>query len=547
MTPSKLMQKTGLMVTALIIFALLTGSPGICEGPKKVAVFPFDMNSSQDLGFLQNGLFSMLSSRLADPGKVDVLDRESVNRAMAEAEKSDLTKGTLNEAKARMIGANIGVDYILFGSLTNFGESVSLDAKMVDVTGEKETIAFFEQSNAMGDVIPLVNSFAGDINQKVFNRRINNELYAQPIPQEAPAPGGLQHAGGAAAYGGGMMAMQQAGQAGFSTLLKSSNIITAMATGDLNNDGKVQVVAATDSSLMIYSMKGNVLALDQTLDYESYLRIVSLDIADINNNGYPEIFVSALTVHRDSLSSLVVEFDGSGYATLMDGESQYYRVIKTQEDTQVLLAQDKGSHPFSGRIHIMTANGDTYSEEKRIRMPRGTSVLSLAKGPVRDEDGSEYVMINQHDRLVVASDSGSMEWESSAKYGGTNNMWLMPSDGSDASYRDRRYINPRIKFYDIDGDGKPNPIVVKNSEIGGGTFGQYKKFKDGNLQVMNWNGIALAPVFQTMAVQGWISDFDIADLDGDGIDELVVSVVGRTKMSILSRDKSSNILSYKLK
>ena len=40
---------------------------------------------------------------------------------------------------------------------------------MVDVTGQKKTLAFFEQSNAMGDVIPLVNSFAGDINMKVFN------------------------------------------------------------------------------------------------------------------------------------------------------------------------------------------------------------------------------------------------------------------------------------------------------------------------------------------------------------------------------------------
>lgn len=546
MTPSNLMQKTGFMVFAMIVFALFTSSPGICEGPKKVAVFPFAMNSSQDLGFLQNGLFSMLSSRLADPGKVDVLDRETVNRAMAEAEKSDLTKGALNEAKARILGANIGVDYILFGSLTNFGESVSLDAKMVDVTGEKETLAFFEQSNAMGDVIPLVNSFAGDINQKVFNRRINNELYAQPVPQTPAAPGGFQHAGGAAVYGGGMMAATAGGQ-GFFTHLKVNDIIVAMTTGDLNNDGTIQVVTATDSNLMIYRLNGTMLNLEKTLEYASHIKIVGLDIADINGNGYPEIFVSALTIHHDSLASFVVEYDGTSYVTLVEDESLYYRVVTTKDETQVLLAQDKGPDPFTGKIHIMTASGDTYTEGKRLRMPRGTSVLALAKGPVQAEDDEGYLTLNRHNRLVVVNDTGGMVWESTHKYGKTNNFWLLPKNDTDASLRERIYFNPRVKFHAIGEDGQKKAIVIKNSELGGGTFGSYKRFTEGHLEIMAWNGIAMAPVFTTAPVQGWISDFSIADLDGDGIEELVVSVVSRTKLSILSKDKASNIISYKLK
>ena len=96
-------------------------------------------------------------------------------------------------------------------------------------------------------------------------------------------------------------------------------------------------------------------------------------------------------------------------------------------------------------------------------------------------------------------------------------------------------------------DEKSKAFVVKNSEVGGGTFGRYKKFKEGRIDIMAWNGISMAPVFQTTPVQGWISDFDIADLDGDGEDELIVSAVTRTKLAILAKDKSSNIISYKLK
>lgn len=534
-------------MTAVFILTMLTVNIGVCAAPpKRVAVFPFTMNSPQDLGFLQNGLFSMLSSRLADPGKVDVLDRETVDKALARAKESSTTKGALNESKARIIGADMGADYILFGSLTHFGESVSLDASMVDVNAKKPTLSFFEQSNNMGDVIPLVNSFAGDINQKIFNRNISNELYAKPVPQTPAAPGALQYAGGGVVVGGGITAMQQGGGQGFSTHLKFEGVIGAMALGDLNNDGQIQVVTATDSDLYIYQLEGNRLVQRKKLEFSSTNRIVSLDIADINKNGYPEIFVTSLTIHRDGLQSFVLEYDGTQYVTIDEGEAGYYRVVKTPENSMVLLRQDHGSSPFNGRIHAMTAQGNTYKEGTRIQVPRNTSVLSLARGAVTSTDADEYVMINEHGRLVVANNKGRTDWESTEKYGLTGHFWLMPRNDADASYQERLYLHPRIKFYDIGSDGKQEVFAVKNNELGGGAMGRYKRFKDAHIEMLAWNGIAMAPVFQTSAVQGWISDFTIADMDGDGVDELIVSVVSKSKRSILSKPSASNIISYKL-
>ncbi|MBA3009427.1 MAG: CsgG/HfaB family protein [Proteobacteria bacterium] len=534
------MKKGWLFAVALLLLTVLTVNSGICaDPPRRVAVFPFAMNSPQDLAFLQNGLFSMLSSRLADPGKVDVLDRETIEKFLAQAQNSDATKGVLNESKARIIGADMGVDYVLFGSLTHFGESVSLDARMVDIAGATPALTFFEQSNNMGDVIPLVNSFAGDINQKVFNRNINNELYAQQAPQAPEAPGALQTAGG-------MMAMQQGGQQGFITHLKFEGVIGAMAAGDLTKDGRVQVVAATDSDLFIYQLEGNRLVQTEKLEFDSNHRIVSLDIADINKNGYPEIFVTSLTVHRDGLQSFVIEYNGTSYVTLVKDESCYYRVMKKPEGA-ALLSQDKGKGPFNGQVYTMMASGDAYTREKRIRMPRYTSVLSLAQGPVTSETANEYVMINEHGRLIVANDSGSADWESTEKYGFSGNFWLLPRKDIDASFQEMAYLHPRLKFKDIGSDGKQELIVVKNNEYGGGAFGRYKRFKDAHIEMLAWNGIAMAPVFQTTSVQGWISDFAVADMDGDGEDELIVSVVTQEKLSILSKSRSSNIISYKLK
>ncbi|NDY73265.1 hypothetical protein DO021_17015 [Desulfobacter hydrogenophilus] len=533
------------VVAVLTFFAFwATAGTGLCSDAKTVAVFPFEMNASQDLGFLQNGLFSMLSSRLSDAGKVDVLDRETVDKVLAGAKASGLVKGAFNEGVARDLGAQMGVDYVLFGSLTHYGESISLDAAMVDVSGKKETLAFFEQSNAMGDVIPLVNSFAGDINMKVFNRNIDNKMYARP-QQQNPTLGGLQSAGGTGLYGGGMMAMQAS--QGFTTHLKMDDVIRAMATGDLNKDDRLQVVTATDSSLQIYHLEGNMLTEETHLDYPSYLRIIGLDVADINGNGYPEIFVTAMTINRETLSSFVVEYNGSSYTTLQDGLSYYFRVIDSLDGNPVLYAQDKGRGPYAGKIYIMTPANDTYQEEKAIRVPKGTSLLALNRGPVREDSGIEFLSINQHHHLVLINDAGSNEWESTEKYGKTNNYWLTGARGADNTFRDREYFNPRIKFHPAGEDQKEKVFLITNNEIGGGTLGRIKRFKEGRVEVMSWNGIALAPVFQTVPLQGWVSDFDIADIDNDGIEELVISVVTRSKIAILAKDRTSNIISYKLK
>jgi TolB-like protein len=511
--------------------------PAVSAAPKTVAVLPFTMNSPQDLTFLRNGLFSMLSSRLSDPGKVDVLDRATVDDALTGSQ------GDLTQDAARNIGERLGADYVLFGSLTHFGESVSLDAAMVDITGDKPALTFFEQSNNMGDVIPLVNTFAGDINQKVFNRSIANDLYVQPADPGPQAPGGFQSAGGQ----GGFINMQQSGgRGGFATHLSMDDVITAMAVGDLTDDGTLQVVAATDNTLMIHQMSDNHLVLEKQLEYSSNHRIVALDIADINGNGYPEIFVTSYTIHLDGLQSFVVEYNGSDYVTITDNQHYYYRVIDAPDGSQTLMGQRTGKSPFDGPVYIMQAEGSTYTRQKEVRLPRNTSVLSLAKGPVTNESADEYVMINRFGRLVVTDDGGSEQWESTAKYGGTPHAWLMQKNDPDGSYRERVYIHPRVRFYDMTDEEALEILAVQNNTFGGEALGRYKRFKNGTIQVMAWNGIALAPLFKTHELQGWISDFAVADLNQDGRNELVVSVVTQTQLEILGKDKASSIISYEL-
>ena len=146
--------------------------------PLQVAIVPFKVNAEKDLSYLKDGIVDMLSSRLFWEDKVNIINRQTTEKAAA------ALGGPLNESKARKLGTGLGAEYVLFGSLTVFGNSVSIDARMVDVSGKKETLTFFNQSQGMDQVIPGINLFASDINEKEFGRVIKTR---QAAPAAVPS------------------------------------------------------------------------------------------------------------------------------------------------------------------------------------------------------------------------------------------------------------------------------------------------------------------------------------------------------------------------
>jgi TolB-like protein len=149
--------------------------------PVRVVVIPFKMHSDQDLGFLQNGIFDMLSTRLSHPGEVEVVTKEKTEESLKDV------SGSIDDAFAKTVGAKLDADYVLFGSLTVFGNSVSMDAKMVDMAGIKPPLTFYQQSQGMDDVIPAINEFASEINQKAFDKQVSVQVLTT-----VPAPGQTQ-------------------------------------------------------------------------------------------------------------------------------------------------------------------------------------------------------------------------------------------------------------------------------------------------------------------------------------------------------------------
>ncbi len=147
----------------------------------KVAVLPFKINAPHDLSYVREGIQDMLSTRLYVPGKVVVIDETEVKRALRNF------SGPLNEKTARQIGEKLGADYVVFGSLTTFGQKASLDAKLVPVRGDKPPLALYVSTDTLDDLIPKLADFASQGVAYIEGRPVRQQMMAS-YPQTPSYP-----------------------------------------------------------------------------------------------------------------------------------------------------------------------------------------------------------------------------------------------------------------------------------------------------------------------------------------------------------------------
>jgi len=433
-------QPIGLLILCLIIivgvtFNFLTAS---AADPKRIALLPFKINSAQDLSFLKDGIFDMLTSRLTKAGQVEVFSREQVERAI----QTEAASGKINEAVAHKIGTRLNADFVLFGSLTVLGENVSIDAKMVDVSGSKPTMAFFDQSRDLGAVIGKINLIAADINDKMFGRtqvaaaaKAPAAVTAAPAAKPQPAKKSRVHdhpekvlqedgfisegQSGDAANMGILRGATQESQPRFWRSASFRHLINGIALGDVDGDGKVETVTITPHELFIYRSEGGAFRKIAEIKEGTNNNLIGVDAADINENGYAEIFVTSLNANKEVVNSYVVEYDGKQFKKLIDGSRYYYRVADTPSRGKILLAQRPSiGKPSAGAIYELRWQNSEYVPTDPISAPRNTNLIGLTVGDVLNNGQETAVAYKEGDRFQVIGPSGDTLWENSERIGG---------------------------------------------------------------------------------------------------------------------------------
>lgn len=520
----------------LIVSGLMVSNTCFSKEMKTVAVLPFTMNTQQDLTFLQKGIFDMFLSRITYGDDVLVLTRENLENKLGKADDPSLavTKG-INEAKAKTLGQFLDVDYVLFGSLTLFGESMSLDVNMVDIKTGQPSLIFFRQSDNAGAVIPELNKICEEINYKVFGRET------------------IEFKGQQAALA---QVYEQQGEnfksplSRFQTLLNFKGTINGVATGDLDGDKKNEVVIIDGNMVQIYKvgMNQQLIPIQKIENESSAVTCVSIDVADINQNGFAEIFVTGVNDRQERASSFVIEFNGTKYVRAKKTYPWYFRVIKDANRKSQLFAQShskKGPWYPNAVFNVISSN-NTYEQGSGLSVPRnGFSILSMVKVTEANKQTSSYLYTDKEGRLVSFNESGKVEWSSDEGYGGSILSYRFPQDHSKSLEWEVAFFQPKNIIFDKRSDGKLQLFVIKNKETSDYLFANARSFKRGSVEIHSFNDMGLSSENAPKKFAGMVTSMDIGDYDNDSKMELLVTMIKKGK-DMFSSDVTSIMVAYEL-
>jgi TolB-like protein len=518
-------------ISGVALFFLFLTSFGSASGASRVLVLPFDIQSDSDLSFLQKGISQMLASRLASDRSIEVINIEG-SSAAAISKSND-------EAAAVSTAAKLKTDYVCYGTVTVTNETVQTDAWLVRVSDETALVVFSQTGKNQGDVLQQVKSFAAEILTALGSKAI---VMTQPKPrqEQAVADESRRHPDtlwtGAVATGSTpirMMASDGKTEANVWKSLKFQAEIKSLAIGDVLGDKQNELVIVNDNSVSVYRYVAGKLELIEEVAGEMDHTPIRVDVADINQNGRAEIFVTSLYHDKTELKSYVLEWDGSKLVKIVQNANWYYRVVTAPGKKPVLLGQQRGMVAlFSNGIHELAWQNGTYTASSLADVPRGLSLFAFSSGNALNEGKDMTVALTSDLRLRVFDETGDMEWTSSERFTGGGVYMPYPVDVSNTSapeeLRIKRYYLPqRISISDIDKDGKNEVILVNNKDFLKNLLPNLRIFKNGHVECLQWEGLAFGLKWRTTDVPGQISDMVVGDLNNDGVDEIVFSVVER--------------------
>ena len=160
----------------------------------------------------------------------------------------------------------------------------------------------------------------------------------------------------------------------------------------------------------------------------------------------------------------------------------------------------------------------------------------------------DILVLDDVDRMNFIGPKGKYRWTSSDHFGGSDNSYdthkkrdinARPSD----YYPWRVYIPPRIVVKDYDGDGINEALVIKNYNSMR-IIDRAKVFEKGQICELVWEESTFVTNWRTQELEGYITDFQVKDVDHDGKEDLVAAHINPA--SIIALKDTSSIIFFRL-
>jgi TolB-like protein len=534
------------------------------QSPLKVAILPVTIHSPEDLSYMKEGILDMLSSRVELSGRVVVLEKGAVKKALAG------TSGEMDSAGARNLGRALGADFVVFGSLTKLGDSASLDLKVVEVNGENPAASVYIQAKKTEEVIARVDELARRVDEKVLGYPLTPPAAEKPAeaskqaalipaplaiptspaagkPVEAPRQAAITPVPPVPPTSSQTLSPAPPARGAISSERWRSQAVpfkvVGIDIGDLDGDGRNEVALIGERKLWIYRWEGELKVIKK-IEGEKFDRYLAIDVVDTKKNGRAEIFVTNIQQQGggyvgqsgspNRLSSFVVAYIDGDFKVVSSGLDWFFRAVDWGDKGRILFGQRKmPDEGFSGPIYEIGWDGKMYKDMRKANIPKGINLYGFT--PFSHDGKTDFAYIDSDFKLKMMDEKGKVVWRSREDYASDNrfqfkvqNLWgNLPDEFAS--------VNVRViaKGEDL--------FIIHNVSAIGEIFARSKYYSKGEVKRLAWTGATFVETWRSQEISGYLADFQLQERKEDRTKELFVAVAEPTA-GILSTDSSSALM-----
>ncbi|UIB00507.1 VCBS repeat-containing protein [Desulfovibrio desulfuricans] len=517
----------------LLLVAVAAGAASAAA--KSAVVLPFVVNAPQSYAYLSKAVQATIQGRLDRPGVLEA--RAGQNKAASQAEAQQALRSS-------------GADNVIWGSVSVMGNDCTVVMNSVDKAGK----TWSKTAQApVSELTTSVQKLTSALSQEVFG--ISSAMRtpgstASGSPRGATANGDIvtNETGQQQVYLNPQFRYQGAGAEDGSRLRTQRlgyNMVD-MAVGDFNGDGKNEIAILSDHDLRIYSWpaNGQLKLIGETVVSRSNNNF-SMRAIDLNRDRSMALVVTTTEESSNRPYSFIYSFKGNKFTTIADRIPYYVSVMRVPPTySPTLVGQGWDSLKlFAPGVRIMTKQDGKFTLGTRLDLPTGATVFNCVWLPAgKNGKGEQLVMLTDDERIKLFQGHGNtLVHTTMERYSGSatgmDHYKGMPGLGVDKAYQlpSKYYAPMRLIAADIGNTGDYTLLVNKPISTAAQFFDRYRFFPQGEVHALYWDGVGLGLKWKTRRIRGSVAEIDLADVNNDGILDLVVGLNTSPDLGIGSR------------
>lgn len=420
-----------------------------------------------------------------------------------------LLMSRLNDNEIQTVENQADAEIQIMGSYIVFGTVFSLDA-LVKTSSGTFVDRVFVQGDTQNELIPSVAEMAKRLRRAIlkWNPLLAATSITEPEPKVDKIPVATvkkepRPAVKAAIKPATMPKPQKVAEKPWVSQ-RFADTFNGIATGR-TIAGEGTEIFITAEHYLRYYLKGKDLQFLSEVTFEPEEQVIGVDVADLDHNGTPEIYVSML---KGGLAvSQVYVPENKLLKKVKDKLPYLLRGIALEGKEKIIYTQKlNAAGGFSGDIYELAKSGDNFTPKNPLQLPLFANLYNFNR--LVDAKGKQLFVVSHPDGyLLVYSKDKKQLWKSRDKFGGSETL-ICDAKVVDAASPivSACSFAPSQRLL-VTGAGE----VIVSRNFGMTVYSAIRNYSKNSVLKLSWNGTALQEKGRTEQSQNYLADFSYDD------------------------------------